>query len=84
MREVASPFKPANACATVLAEVILMAAPAPAKKRPKETLSLEERIRQRAYELYIQRGNQSGSQLDDWLQAEEETLRATKQSDIEG
>ncbi len=49
-----------------------MAAPAPAKERSKETLSLEERIRQRAYELYVQRGNESGSELDDWLQAEEE------------
>ena len=33
---------------------------------------LEDRIRRRAYELYVQRGNQSGSALDDWLQAEEE------------
>jgi hypothetical protein len=46
-----------------------MAAPARAKKLPVETLSREERIRRRAYELYIQRGNQSGSELDDWLQA---------------
>jgi len=37
---------------------------------------LEERIRRRAYELYTQRGTQSGSELDDWLQAEEEILRA--------
>ena len=39
-----------------------------------ETLPLEERIRQRANEIYaehVQRGNPSGSQLDDWLQAEE-------------
>jgi len=56
-----------------------MAAPAPAKERPKETLSLEERIRQRAYELYIQRGNESGSELDDWFQAEEEIRRAEEQ-----
>jgi hypothetical protein len=56
-----------------------MAAPAPAKERSKETLSLEERIRQRAYELYVQGGNESGSELDDWLQAEEEIRRATEQ-----
>ncbi len=42
-----------------------MAAPALAKERRKETLSLEERTRRRAYELYVQRGNQSGSELDD-------------------
>jgi DUF2934 family protein len=57
-----------------------MAAPAPAKERPKKTLSLEERIRRRAYELYVQRGNQSGSELDDWLQAEEEFGRAKEQA----
>jgi hypothetical protein len=46
-----------------------MAAPVPAKERLKERLSLEERIQRRAYELYVLRGNQSGSELDDWLQA---------------
>ena len=56
-----------------------MAAPASAKERPKETLSLEERIRRRAYELYVQRGNESGSELGDWLQAEEEIRRAKEQ-----
>ena len=49
-----------------------MAAPAPAKERLKERLSLEERIQRRAYELYVQNGNKSGSEPDDWLQAEEE------------
>ena len=49
-----------------------MPEPARAKVPSIETLSLEERIRRRAYELYVQRGNQSGSELDDWLQAEEE------------
>ena len=43
-----------------------------------ETLSIEEQIRRRAYELYVQRGNGSGSELDDWLQAEEEVRRATE------
>ncbi len=57
-----------------------MAAPAPAKDRLKERLSLEGKIRRRAYELYVQRGNQSGSEIDDWLQAEEEIRRATEQA----
>ena len=56
-----------------------MAAPAPAKERLKDRLSLEERIQRRAYELYVLRGNQSGSELDDWLQAEEEIRRAKEQ-----
>ena len=53
-----------------------MPSPARAKNPPIETLSLEESIRHRACELYILRGNQSGSELDDWLQAEEEIRRA--------
>jgi len=56
-----------------------MAAPAPAKERLKERLSLEERVRRRAYELYVQNGNQSGSEYDDWLQAEEEIRRVQEQ-----
>jgi len=47
-----------------------------AKESPIESLPVEERIRRRAYELYVLRGNQSGSELDDWLQAEEEFLQA--------
>ena len=53
-----------------------MPATARAKELPSITLSLEERIRHRAYELYLQRGNQPGSAVDDWLQAEEEIRRA--------
>jgi hypothetical protein len=60
-----------------------MPAPARAKLPPSETLSLEERIRRRAYELYLQRGNQSGSELDDWLQAEEEILQAERDARVE-
>ncbi len=50
-----------------------------AKEAPIERLSLEEQIRRRAYELYVQRGSQSGSELDDWLQAEEEIRRAEEE-----
>ena len=53
-----------------------MSAPARANEPLIETLPLEERIRRRAHELYLQQGNQSGTELDDWLQAEEEILRA--------
>jgi len=67
-----------------LREVNSMPASAPAKKPAPEskieTLPLEERIHRRAYELYVLRGNQSGSELDDWLQAEEEIRRATEQA----
>jgi hypothetical protein len=43
-----------------------------AKAPDSEMLSIEERIERRAYELYVQRGKQSGSELEDWLQAETE------------
>ena len=32
----------------------------------------EEEIRNRAYEIYLQRGGQAGYELEDWLQAERE------------
>jgi Protein of unknown function (DUF2934) len=52
-----------------------MAAPARRKIAPLEALSLDERIRRRAYELYLRRGKEPGSELDDWLQAEGEIRR---------
>ena len=57
-----------------------MPAPVRAKKPAIEEPSLEERIRRRAYELYVERGNESGSEFDDWLQAEEEIRRAKEQT----
>jgi hypothetical protein len=53
-----------------------MPATARAKELSSENLSLEEQIQRRAYELYVKRGNQSGSEMDDWLQAEDEILAA--------
>jgi len=41
-----------------------------------EKPSPQEKIRQRAYELYLKRGSQSGSELDDWLRAEAEIRHA--------
>jgi hypothetical protein len=44
-------------------------------KLPAETiLPLEARIRQRAHEIYLERGGEDGNELDDWLQAEQEIL----------
>jgi hypothetical protein len=57
-----------------------MPAPARAKKPQIETLSLEERIRQRAQELYRLRSDRPGSAMDDWLRAEEE-IRAEQAVD---
>ena len=52
-----------------------MPAPVKVREAPIEALPLEEQIQRRAYELYVERGNQSGSELDDWLQAELEVLQ---------
>jgi len=35
----------------------------------------DEEIRLRAYEIYLERGEQPGCDLDDWLQAERELER---------
>ena len=48
---------------------------------PTEQLPLEERIQKRAYELYVLRGNESGSEMDDWLQAEDE-IRAVEEQNL--
>jgi hypothetical protein len=37
--------------------------------------ALEEKIRRRAYEIYLERGEQPGSELDDWFRAEHEEIR---------
>ncbi len=53
-----------------------------AKKKAEEesdALPLEEQIRRRAHELYLEHGNQSGSEMEDWLQAEQEIREAEEQ-----
>jgi Protein of unknown function (DUF2934) len=35
----------------------------------------DEEIRNRAYEIYLQRGRQPGYELEDWLQAERELTK---------
>ena len=56
-----------------------MATTAYSRKPIVEPLPFEEQVRQRAYELYLLRGNESGSEVDDWLQAEQEILLAQDQ-----
>jgi hypothetical protein len=51
-----------------------------ATKKPPLTVAsdpqaLEHQIRQRAHELYQERGGKEGHELDDWLRAEEEIKR---------
>lgn len=46
----------------------------PYSREPDSAVDKEERIRLRAYELYIERGRLDGHDMDDWLQAEAEIL----------
>jgi Protein of unknown function (DUF2934) len=43
-------------------------------KRKQPTIDVEGQIRQRAYELYVQRGYIPGHENEDWLVAEREIL----------
>jgi len=51
-----------------------MTAPAGAPEPAPVVVPIDERIRRRAYELYLQRGDGCGSAMADWLQAEAELL----------
>jgi hypothetical protein len=49
----------------------------PTRLRPSVAgAEIEEQIRQRAYELYQERGGVDGDPTDDWLQAKEDVLSA--------
>ena len=42
------------------------------KREPLLQSTREQEIRNRAYEIYLQRGAQPGYEVEDWLQAERE------------
>jgi hypothetical protein len=46
----------------------------PTKKPLSEAKPLEDQIRQRAYELYEERGREDGHDVEDWLRAEKEIM----------
>jgi len=54
----------------------------PRSIKPAESSDIENHIRDRAYQLYEQRGSVDGFALDDWFQAEAEILRAQKQPKV--
>jgi Protein of unknown function (DUF2934) len=53
---------------------ISSAATAPESKRKQPVADVEGEIRQRAYQLYEQRGSAPGHENEDWLMAEREIL----------
>ena len=50
------------------------------ERGPSPRFLFGTRSRRRAHELYVERGNESGSELEDWLQAEEEIQTAEEQA----
>ena len=52
-----------------LTEVAAVAAAPEAKREVLVMQSVEEKVRQRAYELYLRRGGNGGSPEQDWFQA---------------
>jgi DNA-binding SARP family transcriptional activator len=42
--------------------------------------SLQEKIAQRAYELYLQRGQYPGHEVEDWLEAERQIFTELRSS----
>ena len=47
---------------------------APQTVEPKPSTITEDDVRRRAYELYLERGNNPGDEVSDWLEAERELL----------
>lgn len=52
------------------------------KPAESEPVPQEDRIRQRAYELYLERGGADGNELDDWLRAEDEISGKMRSSGV--
>jgi hypothetical protein len=51
---------------------------------PVGNSAFDEEIRLRAYEIYLERGEHPGRELDDWLQAERELERGLRWRGQEG
>jgi hypothetical protein len=59
----ANPETPSKSVASVTSDVTTVTT---------RTVDLDEAVRQRAYEIYQQRGGQHGADLEDWVRAEQE------------
>jgi len=58
-------------------EVVEAVATSAVTKETRSLISLEEKVRARAYELFLQRGGRGGSPEQDWLQAVSEIQNQT-------
>lgn len=58
------------------AEVREISAPQASGEPSQSSAARQEEIRRRAYEIYLERGERPGGELDDWLRAEHESNKA--------
>jgi Protein of unknown function (DUF2934) len=58
---------------------VLRSAPIPSSRRPA---AIEEVIRRRAYQLYVEGGRREGHTKEDWLRAESEVLGSATRTGI--
>ena len=58
-----------------IAETLVSSIPLETPEASLGNLASDEHIRRRAYEIYLDRGEQPGRELDDWLQVEGELGR---------
>lgn len=54
------------------------ARPVKARSKPRSAADVQARIRDRAYQLYLNRGGEHGQALSDWLEAERELLASVE------
>ena len=47
-------------------------------ENPSITPYVEQQIRERAYEIYLARGGQTGDEVSDWLAAERELTKSNQ------
>jgi hypothetical protein len=66
--------KPSNKQVLTMPEAISTAQVRKASSASSQTIDIEGQIRQRAYELYQERGGTPGQENEDWLRAESEVL----------
>jgi Protein of unknown function (DUF2934) len=63
--------QPENGVSSQVAQPVTTTSPQLAHASPTSPV-VEEKVRARAYELYLQRGGRGGSPEQDWLRAKEE------------
>ncbi len=70
----AAPSRKVSSGKTIKQKKDRVTAPTPAESQHRYYEDLGSRIAERAYELYVQRGQEHGHDFEDWLEAEQQIL----------